>query len=74
VYETPKSYVRYLSRILNLTGKGWLRGLGVVNMVLNSEVVIEPLEHTFHRMVKDDQLNARYFRMGSLLLHLKKSE
>jgi len=74
VYETPKSYTRYLSRILHLTGKSWQRGLGVVNMVLNPEVVVEPLEHTFHRMVKDDQLNARYFRMGSLLLRLKKSE
>ena len=72
VYETPKSYVRYLSRILNLTGRGWLRNLGVVNMVLNPEIVIEPIEHTYHRMVKDNQLDARYFRMGSLLLHLKK--
>jgi SAM-dependent methyltransferase len=74
VYETPKSYIRYLSRIINLTGKGRFRDLGVVNMVLDPEIVIEPLDHTFHRMVKDKQKNARYFRMGSLLLHLKKSE
>jgi 2-polyprenyl-3-methyl-5-hydroxy-6-metoxy-1,4-benzoquinol methylase len=74
VYETPKSYVRYISRILKLTEKGRLRGLSVINMVLNPEIVVEPLEHTFHRMVKDDQLTARYFRMGSLLLHLKKRE
>ena len=74
VYETPKSYVRYLSRIIQLGGKDIFRHLGVVNMVLNPEIVVEPLDHTYHRMVKDEQLNARYFRMGSLLLHLKKSE
>lgn len=74
VYETPKSYIRYLSRVVSLTGNNWLKDLGVVNMVLNPEIVTEPLEHTYHRMVKDGQTEARYFRMGSLLLHLKKGE
>jgi ubiquinone/menaquinone biosynthesis C-methylase UbiE len=71
-YETPKSYLRTVLRAVQVSKRCKPRNLGVLNMIINSEIVTEPIEHTYHRMVKDGLTEARYYRMGSLLLHLKK--
>ncbi len=72
IYETPKSYLRFLRKILPLSGISMSGNLNVLNMILNSDIVTEPLEHTYHRIVKDGLQEARYFRVGSLLLNLAK--
>jgi SAM-dependent methyltransferase len=71
-YETPKSYLRQVFRVIQISGKKRLNNLGVVNMVINSEIVTEPIDHTYNRMVKDGMSEARYYRMGSLLIRLDK--
>jgi ubiquinone/menaquinone biosynthesis C-methylase UbiE len=72
-YETPKSYLRQILRAIPIARPNQSRNLGILNMVINAEIVTEPLEHTYHRMIKDGQTEARYYRMGSLLLHMKKT-
>jgi len=72
MYETPKSFVRFISNQLHFVQKSVIHEIGVPKMVINPEVVTEPLEHTYNRILKDGQVNARHFRVTSLLLHLLK--
>jgi ubiquinone/menaquinone biosynthesis C-methylase UbiE len=74
LYETPKSFVRFISSELGLSRDQGQESLGVVTMVINPEIVTEPLEHTFNRMRKDGQINARHYRVASLVLKLLKIE
>ncbi|MEA1977617.1 MAG: class I SAM-dependent methyltransferase [Chloroflexota bacterium] len=74
LYETPKSYVRYIAKTIDLNTYGRLGDIGIVNMVINPEIVIEPLDYTLNRMLKDGDETARYFRVGSLQIALKKTD
>ena len=74
-YETPLSYVRTVAsslRIRNLAA--FRRNLSVLQMVLDPEVVVEPLEYTVNRVRKDGDYAARYYRVGSLLILLRKND
>jgi len=72
LYKTPKSYVRHIAKTVGINLHGRLRDMGIVNMVINPEIVIEPLDYTLRRMIKDDDEAARYFRVGSLQIALKR--
>ncbi len=72
LYETPKSYVRHIAKTIDLNTYGRLGDIGIVNMVINPEIVTEPLDYTLNRMIKDGDETARYFRVGSLQIALKK--
>ena len=73
LYETPKSYVRHIAKTMGINLYGKLRDIGIVNMVINPEIVTEPLDYTLNRMIKDGDEAARYFRVGSLQIALKKT-
>jgi hypothetical protein len=73
LYETPKSYIRHIAKTIGINLYGKLRNVGIVNMVINPEIVTEPLDYTLNRMIKDGDETARYFRVGSLQIALKKT-
>ncbi len=73
LYETPKSYIRHIAKTIEMKTYGRLGDIGVVNMVINPEIVTEPLDYTLNRMIKDGDKKARYFRVGSLQIALKKT-
>jgi 2-polyprenyl-3-methyl-5-hydroxy-6-metoxy-1,4-benzoquinol methylase len=73
LYETPKSYVRHIAKTIGLNTYGRLGDVGIVDMVINPEIVTEPLDYTLNRMIKDGDETARYFRVGSLQIALKKT-
>lgn len=72
LYETPKSYIRHIAKTIEINTFGRLGDVGIVNMVINPEIVTEPLDYTLNRMIKDGDETARYFRVGSLQIALKK--
>jgi SAM-dependent methyltransferase len=72
-YETPRAYARMALGSLRIDGRGHLRGLGILNFVLNPEVLLEPPSNTYNRIAKDGQVSARHFRVGSLLIRLAKT-
>lgn len=74
-YETPLSYVRTVTSILRV--RKWTaarRRLSVTRMVLDPEIVVEPLEYTVNRVRKDGDTTARYYRVASLLILLRKND
>jgi hypothetical protein len=73
-YETARSYVRAVVSVLPI--RDWTafgRQLSVIRMVLDPEVVVEPLEYTVNRVRKDGDRAARYYRVASLLILLRKN-
>jgi SAM-dependent methyltransferase len=73
LFETPHSCVRAALRALGAPTRGISRRLDVVEMVVNPEVAIEPLEFTLNRLQKDGDARIRHFRVGSVLIHLRKT-
>jgi SAM-dependent methyltransferase len=67
---TPRNYARLASHALGVSS---LPGadIGVLKMSLDPEVVTEPLEYGYNRIVKDKMKDYRFQRTGSLLLHYK---
>jgi hypothetical protein len=72
LFETPRSCARAALRALRCPGHRAGRQLGVVRMVLDPEIVTEPLDFTLNRLMKDGDARVRHFRVGSLLIHLVK--
>ena len=72
LFETAKSVVRAIATAIPLPRRLDLRALDVAKMVLDPEVLVEPLDHTFNRITKDGRVDARHFRVTSLLIHLVK--
>lgn len=73
LFKTPLSCARAALRALGAPMRGVARRLSVVDMVVNPEVAVEPLEFTLNRLLKDGDQPIRHFRVGSLLLHVLKS-
>jgi len=71
-YETPRSFVRFALKDLKVLLNRQGRNLSVINMVLNPEIMVESMQHTYNRIVKDGFKNQKHFRVTSLLLHLRK--
>lgn len=74
LFETAHSIVRNVSAAIPVSRRLDTKGLNVVRMVLDPEVLVEPVDHTFNRITKDGKAGARHFRVTSLLLHLVKLE
>ncbi|OGO68798.1 MAG: hypothetical protein A2Z37_08610 [Chloroflexi bacterium RBG_19FT_COMBO_62_14] len=49
------------------------RRLNVVRLVLDPQVAIEPVDATLARHLKDGDNRLRHFRVGSLLIHIRKA-
>jgi SAM-dependent methyltransferase len=71
-YETPRSFVRFAMKDLKVHPNHQNRDLSVINMVLNPEIMVESMQHTYNRIVKDGFQNQRHFRVTSLVLHMRK--
>ena len=71
-YETPRSFARFAMKDLRVIPNRQSQNLSVVNMVLNPEIMVESMQHTYNRIVKDGFQNQKHFRVTSLLLHLRK--
>lgn len=73
VYETPLAYVRTVRRAIGARAQRLPTGLGVIHLVLDPEVLLEPPDRTYNRILKDGKADSRHFRVASLLFHLKKA-
>jgi len=73
-FETPRSFFRFGIKCLGITQRTSLKSIGVLRMLLDSEIVLEPMVHTYNRIVKDGFANQKHHRVASLLIHLKKGE
>jgi len=71
-YYTPKSYLRHVSNEIELESSASRSNIGLINMVLNPKIVLEPLDWVFNRMVKDGYKDVPIIRVTSLLIHLRK--
>jgi 2-polyprenyl-3-methyl-5-hydroxy-6-metoxy-1,4-benzoquinol methylase len=73
-YYTPKTYVRNALRAIGERPGPYLRDIGVLKMILDPEIVLEPLDWAFNRTVKDGMMDVVLLRVASLLIHLKKGK
>lgn len=71
-YYTSKSYLRNISKEIELESSSTSSNIGLVNMVLSPRIVLEPLDWVFNRIVKDGYTDVPFIRVTSLLIHLKK--
>lgn len=71
-FETPRSFARFAIKDLKTLPYRHSRNLSVINMVLNPEVMVESMQHTYNRIVKDGAQNQKHFRVTSLVLHMRK--
>jgi SAM-dependent methyltransferase len=73
LFETPLSCVRAALGALGAPTRGIVRQLSVINMVVNPEIAVEPVEFTLNRLLKDGDERIRHFRVGSVLIHVLKT-
>lgn len=72
VYSTPGRYLSMVSSALGRRIKASKREVGLLPMVLDPAVVLEPLDWAYNRMIKDGMTEVPLIRVTSLLVHLKK--
>ena len=70
--KTPQAYVRCVFDVLCVPAPRIPRGLQLVRMVLDPEVLNESLDWTYNRMVRDGMTGIRHTRTASLQIHLRK--
>ena len=70
--KTPRAYVRCMFDSLRVPAPRIPRGLEVVRMVLDLEVLNESLDWTYNRMVRDGMTGIRHIKTASLQIHLRK--
>jgi len=73
LYYTPKRYLSMISRSLHsrLSVRKW--NVGILQMVLDPGIVIEPIDWAYNRIVKDGLTEVSLLRVASLLIHLRKT-
>lgn len=70
---TPRCYVYMIADILGFDKVPSMHGMNSIEMVLDPEILIEPPETTYNRIIKDNAIDIRYHRTAALLLHLIKA-
>ena len=70
--STPRNYARLASQALGI-GSLPKNEVSLLRMVMDPEVVTEPLEYGYNRIIKDHMQDFRFERVGTLLLRFKKS-
>ena len=68
---TPRSYLSILGRILGLRRTQRPKGLGVTRMLLEPEVLTDPVASTYNRIAKDGLVSKKHTRVTALLIHLR---
>ncbi len=71
-FATPYGYLMTTLNALEIAQRPRAK-LGVLNMVMNPEVLTESYSIGMNRIVKDQIIDYRYQRVGALLMHFKKS-
>jgi 2-polyprenyl-3-methyl-5-hydroxy-6-metoxy-1,4-benzoquinol methylase len=71
-YYTPRIYLSTISRAIGTRISTRKRNVGILRMVLDPEIVIEPLDWAYNRIIKDNQTEVPILRVTSLLIHLRK--
>jgi len=71
-YYAPKCYLSLVSRALQskITSKN--AGIGLPGLVINPEILHEPPEWVYNRIVKDNLTNVPHYHVISFLIHLQK--
>lgn len=73
VRATPRSYLRIVDRVLALQWPQRPHRLGATRMVLDPEIMTDPVASTYNRIVKDGMATKKHRRVTALLIHLRKS-
>ncbi len=68
---TPRAFLHLLFRTLKIRWNAG-RGLSVLNMVLNPNILTESYHYGIKRIQREGMKDFRYQRVGSLLIRLKK--
>ena len=73
LYYTPKRYLSMISSSLHsrLSVPKW--NVGILRMVLDPGIVIEPIDWAYNRIVKDGLTEVALLRVASLLIYLRKT-
>ncbi len=69
---TPATYTRIALKTLGVGSHVSMKPLNIWRMCLDPEIVTEPIEFGWNRIVKDHMTDYRHHRFGSLLLHFVK--
>lgn len=64
-YYTPRMYLSTVSRAIGTRISTRKRNVGILRMVLDPEIVIEPLDWAYNRIIKDDQTEIPILRVSS---------
>lgn len=71
-YYTPKCYLSHVSRALKTNISVRNCGIDLKNLVINPEILHEPIDWVYNRIIKDNMTNIPHYRVISLLVHLQK--
>lgn len=72
LYHTPRNYARFVTACLGTERSRPNAGIGVVRMVFDPEIMLEPPQWTYNRIVKDGIRTHRHVRVTSLMIKLHK--
>lgn len=74
LYHTPRNYARFVLSSLGVPLHKIKGNIDVVHMVINPEVMLEPPQWTYNRIVKDNIRSHRHVRVTSLMFNVQKLE
>ncbi len=70
--STPRNYTRLAAQALRIRSLP-KNNIGLLEMIMDPEVITEPLEYGYNRIIKDHMHDFQFQRVGTLLLRFKKS-
>lgn len=74
VRATPTLYMNGIKRSIGLSGFSRRNLPGALDLVMDPEVLVEPVAHTYNRIIKDGVVSIKHHRNIALLVHLKKEK
>jgi hypothetical protein len=72
VRATPRAYARRVKSILNMKGRLPRSIPSSFDLIMNPEILVDPPQHSYNRIIKDNMVDIRHHRDSTLLLGLKK--
>ncbi len=72
LYYTPRMYLSTVCRAIDTRISTRKRNVGILRMALDPEIVIEPLDWAYNRIIQDDQVEIPILRVTSIYIHLRK--
>ncbi|MBN2556285.1 MAG: class I SAM-dependent methyltransferase [Anaerolineales bacterium] len=74
VRATPTLYMHGIKRSIGLSSFSRRDLPGALDLVMDPEILVEPVAHTYNRIIKDGAVSIKHQRNVALLVHLKKEK